>query len=104
MKRIATATVIRGNGACEAYINGVVKEEMRRQQAKFQAERERAAAVEASRNRLLARQKTELMRKTYYRPNLFRRLLRPFENAWAMFWATLICWGEELDFWEKIEN
>lgn len=28
MKRIATTTIIRGNGACEAYMNGIVNEEI----------------------------------------------------------------------------
>lgn len=38
MDRIATCSIIKGNGGVEAYVNGVVSEELRRQNAIREAE------------------------------------------------------------------
>ena len=40
MDRIATCSIIRGNGGVEAYVNGVVSEELKRQNAIRAAEEE----------------------------------------------------------------
>ena len=100
MRQIANMTVIRGNGECRAYMNGVVQEEIRRQQARMRGECERARTVEASRNRLLADRCHEYDRMTKRRPiSFFDRI----ENTWCMVWAVLICWGEALGLWVREE-
>ena len=40
MQRIAAVTVIRGNGACQAFVDGMVNEELRRQQEKMETFRQ----------------------------------------------------------------
>lgn len=104
MNRIAAVTVIRGEGECQAYINGVASAEIRRQQERMRAETERARTVEASRDRLLSRRLAEIIRELDARPGLLRRIWRGAVNAWALFWATLICWSEALGLIEEVED
>lgn len=104
-RRIAAATVIRGNGACQAFIDGVVHEEMRRQQECMEAERERAHVIEAHRDRLLAERVKTIT--TPKRRNLMQRLKDGLELIWAYFWAVTfggvwIDMGETLGLWEYI--
>lgn len=103
-KPIASAVIIRGEGECQAYINGVVHQEMRRQQAKMRAEREHAHVVEVSRDRLLRQSLTEIRRKLYKRPNLLRRAWDSIVNAWAMGWAMLICYSLGLGLIEEVAD
>ena len=79
----------------QAYIDHVVKEEVKRQRA----EAERAHVVEASRDRLLARKSAEVERRLNHRRGLFRRLCDRLADAWAMAWAMVICYGEALHLW-----
>lgn len=111
MERIASMTVIRGEGGCEATYNKIVSEEIQRlnaehaaREARLHAEyaaaeadlRQRYAAkenelrtVRDSRNRLLRDRKVPEFR----RPN---RLLDRLETAWAAIWMLGIrigLWG-----------
>ena len=94
MNRIVTATVIRGDGECQAYINGVVSAEIKRQQEMMRAEREHAKVVEMSRNNLLRRNLEDINRRIQRRKNPVYRAYRKVSNAWAAGWAVLICWPE----------
>ena len=75
-------------------MNEVVREEIRKQQARRRAETERARTVEASRDKLLARRLTALERRLNRRPTMLQRTLRPVVNAWAMVWAVWSRRGE----------
>lgn len=79
----------------QAYIDHVVKEEVKRQRA----ESERAQVVEASRDRLLACKSAEVERRLNHRRGLFRWLCDRLEDAWALAWAMIICYGEALHLW-----
>lgn len=68
-------------------MNEVVREEIRKQQAKRRAETERARTVEASRDRLLARRLAALNKRLNRKPNALRRLLGA---SWAMVYACLL--------------
>lgn len=94
-----------------AIMNSIVKEEIRKHQAKRRAETERARTVEASRDRLLARRLSEIEKVINPSPNLLRRLWRPVANAWAMFWAValnggeiFLAWCEKRKLIEKVEE
>lgn len=87
-QKIATATVIRGTKGCQAFVDGVARAEIRRQQDAMSAEQERARQVEASRDRLLARHLAELKQQEVRQKSA---LLRHLGNIWAKLWAMLIC-------------
>ena len=94
MKRVATATVIRGNGDCQVYINGVVSAEMKRQQAMMRTERERARMVEVSRDKLLSRSLEDINRRMHKRKSPLRLVWELIVDTWSFGWALLICWPE----------
>lgn len=77
-------------------MNEVVREEIRKQQAKRRAETERARTVEASRDRLLARRLAALNKVINRKPNALRRLLAA---SWAMVYACLLYWPTMLLNW-----
>ena len=94
-----------------AIMNAIVREEIRKHQADRRAETERARTVEASRDRLLARNLAEIEKAMNPKPTLLRRLWRPVANAWAMWWAILINAGDfltallvKLDLVEVVEE
>lgn len=99
MNRIAACTVIRGEGECRAYMNGVVQEEIRRQQAQMRARNERASMVESSRNRMLAARMDEINRRARRRPNPLRRMADGIANAWAVIWGMHLYSDEMLIGW-----
>ena len=110
MNRIAAVTVIRGEGECQAFINGVADEEIRRKQDHMRAATERARVVKTSRNRLLARRMAAITRKLNRKPNLFQRIWAPVAESWAMAWAVwfnageiFINWCVEKGWLEKVE-
>lgn len=104
-QRIAAATVIRGEGECQAYINGIASAEIRRQSAQMrhamEGEAERARMLEASRNRLLTRMSAERKREARKRPGLLRRLQERAVDAYAIVMATVIVWGMKLGLLEE---
>lgn len=105
MNRIATATVIRGNGECVAFINGVVSEEMKRQQAQMRAERERARMVEESRDDLRNDRRIAFrlyMAKRHRSP--FARLCDRLADLYALVMGTLIVWGLQLGLLEEVRD
>lgn len=97
MKRIATMTVIRGEGECQAIVNGVIDRELQRKQEELRKEKEiieaRLSIVVKQRDRLLAE---EMCRRKAYRPPLHRRILDTIETAYALTAATILLLGERL--------
>lgn len=104
--RVATATVIRGNGACHVYMNNIVSEEMKRQEALRRTERRATAvltrAVIDHRDRLRDSHRAEINARLYSKPNLVRRIRDAISNAWALCWATVVFGGEALGLWERV--
>lgn len=104
MQRIAAATVIRGNGACQAFMDGVVNEELRRQQEKLEAAEDRANRMEEDRNRMKGERLAEIRWVLTGKRGPLRRIRNAIETAWAMVWAITAgkCWiemGEKLKLW-----
>ena len=95
MNRIAAATVIRGKGECQAYINGVVMKEMKRLNDLHAIEME---AVKQHRNRLLSDRMEAL--NPVQKEKWWIRLKDRIATAWAVFFALLL----EFDFIEIIEE
>lgn len=95
MNMIASATVIRGKGQCEAYMNGIVMSEMKRQNERHAAE---MAVVTAHRNRLLT-DRIEAM-KPVQRESWFHKVKECVETAWCVFFALLL----ELHLIEEVED
>lgn len=95
-KMIAAATVIRGNGACQAFIDGVVHDEMHRQQEKMEAERSFARCVMGNRNDRRDKDMKHIRRMMARKRRPLRRLWNAVETAWAMVWAITAgkCWIE----------
>lgn len=85
MNMIANATIIRGNGECEAYMNGVVNKEMKRLNAMHAAE---MATVRQHRNRLLSDRMKALQpaKKVRMRDRLKDRIA----TAWAKLFGLLL--------------
>ena len=87
-----------------AVMNEIVREEIRKQQAKRRAETERARTVEASRDRLLARRLTCLSRRLNRKPNALQRLVEPFAEVWAQTWAVIFYWPDMLLTWLEMKG
>ena len=85
MNMIASTTVIRGKGQCEAYMNGIVMEEMRKQNDRHAVE---MAAVRASRDRLadgLIESYKRVQRESW-----LHRIKEKIEIAWCVFFGMLL--------------
>lgn len=95
MNMIASTTIIRGKGQCEAYMNNVVMKEMKRQNDRHAAE---MAVMTKSRNGLLAD------RLEAYKPeqkeSLWHRIKEKLEIAWCVFFGMLL----ELHLIEEVED
>ena len=104
MNRIATMTVIRGNGACEAFMNGVVREEMLKMNARHDIEIKKTnAALTAAtehRNKLLADRAAALNNYNVRPRSIFGRIKDSIVTGWCIVWGI----GEALGFWEYVEE
>ena len=90
MNVIATTTVIRGNGACEAFMNGIVNEEIKKMNERHERELMTLSnELEATKNKekqLLA-EKLPMVRALAakrYRP--LSEVREKLEVAWAVVW------------------
>ena len=90
---IATATVIRGKGECQAYINGVVHKEMQKLNAELEA-------AKGHRNDLLAYNLEAYQEIEEKRTGAFRRLRERLETFWALIWGI----GVALGLWAHISD
>lgn len=104
MMRLATMTVIRGNGECEAIVNGVVAQEMRRMQEMHKKEMDTLDAqlkqITARRDKLLA--ENMHVRNIPKKTPLFIRIKDKIADIYALSVATIIVLGERLELWEYI--
>ena len=100
MKRIATTTVIRGNGGCEAYFNGILKEEIRKLNERYKAKEAELAASKKHCNRLLAHQLNTLEVYSVKKKSIFRKLLDGIGILWFKIWAL----GWAIGLWDYVEN
>lgn len=109
MTRVAAMTVIRGSGACQAFYDGVVQQELRRQKERTEAAEDRAKRMEQKRNEQLGRRLDWIHEQIFGRRGFMNRIRRGVENVWAMVWAITAgkCWidmGERLGLWERVDE
>lgn len=109
MNRVAAMTVIRGSGACQAFYDGVVQQELRRQKALTEAAEDRAQRMEQKRNEQLGKRLEWIREQIFGRRGFLKRIRRGAETAWAMVWAVTAgkCWieiGERLGLWVRVDE
>ena len=102
-------TVIRGSGACQAFYDGVVQQELIRQKELTEAAEDRANRMEEDRNRLKGLRLDLIREQIFGRRGFLNRIRRGVENAWAMVWAITAgkCWaemGETAGLWERVDK
>lgn len=107
MQRIAAATVIRGNGGCQVFVDGVVNAELQRQEKIREAERERARSIEENRNDRLAKRLPKFLNEIMPKRGPLKHLKNAVSIAWGMVWAITFggVWiemGETLGLWEYV--
>lgn len=90
MKMIASTTVIRGNGACKVFMDGIMNEEV--EKMKEQHEREimaltnELAATKKTEKRLYAEKLPSVQEYTNKRYGLLSDIRDKIEVAWAFLW------------------
>lgn len=99
MNRIATVTVIRGSGDCEAYFDGIVQDEIKKMSSQYNTEiKTKNAELEAiknHRNKLLS-SKLGVIRAEITRPiSKFTKIRDKIDILWCKFWGL----GYELGLW-----
>lgn len=96
MNRIAVATVIRGSGECQAYINGVVMQEMKRlnerHAAEMKASTEKLECVRRSRDRMREAKLREMRNGQSRKPRIGERIRKALVTAYAVGFALLLEW------------
>ena len=97
MNRIATAPVIRGNGACQAFIDGVLIKELERLDDKHAEElRKKDYELEymtESRNRQLRKSLEADHAMAQKRIGLWERVCNMVNKAWCMLFAMALVYG-----------
>lgn len=104
MRILATTTVIRGNGACEAYMNGLLNEEVKKMKEHYEkalsvTEAELEAA-KGHRDDLLYKHLAEVKAMVAKPTSIFKRIHERIEIAWCMFWyfgKVLKLWGRNME-------
>lgn len=90
MKMLATTTVIRGNGACEAYMNGIMNEEIKKMNELHRQEMEAVInELQSKTNRendLLAEKLPKIRAYTAKRSGRIYDIRDKLEVAWAFVW------------------
>lgn len=101
MNRIAACTVIRGSGACQAFMDGIKDEEMERQNAMNRRElaivKAELDARRGNENRLLADRQMAMRATLAKRHGLFWRIKDRVEYVWCVLWALMLEWGLIVD-------
>lgn len=103
MNLIATGTVIRGKGQCQAFVDGVAQMDIQHQQERWMqeimAEMERLRMAGKGRNRMAA-ELAEIKHKALNEvPGMMGRMKEAVVDAWCMAFGTVISWGEMLGLW-----
>lgn len=104
MNLIATGTVIRGKGECQAFVNGVAQMDIRRQQEQWRAvaaaEIEQLRMAEKGRNRMAAEVLRMKRRAWEDAPGMLEYVRERITDVWALVFGTVISWGELMGLWE----
>lgn len=104
MKVLATTTVIRGKGACEAYVNGLANEEMKKMQERYENElSNKEAELQATKNNrddLRHKDLTEV-RAMFAKPISIVERVR---ERLVIIWCQIYGIGEELKLWSYDKN
>lgn len=99
MNIVATTTVIRGNGACEAFMNGIVNEEIEKMNERHQKElcamESELGAVKTHRNKLLASNLAAVRACNARSVSWFVRLKEDITISWCKLYGL----GEALKLW-----
>lgn len=107
MNRIATTTIIRGNGRCEAYMNGVVMQEMKRLNERHAAEmRSKDIEIELKRNanhRLLC-EKVDSYKKEMYKRSKWQCVKEYICEKVLVVWACMFLIALKLKMIEEVEE
>ena len=100
MNRVATATVIRGTGECEVYLNDVVNKEIAKMKEQHKLELakidEELKATKNHRNKLLADRLAVIKADREERPSLFTKVRENVENVWCVTYGMLFGVNEKL--------
>lgn len=105
MTRTMTATVIRGNGeGVDVIVNGIVKQELQRQNERRDAERQHANLVETRRNQMLQERATAMRKKIFGKRGMIRKALDRLDTAYCIVLGTVIVLGEALGLWVYEED
>lgn len=97
MNRIAAVTVIRGEGECKAFVDGIAHKEIEKMNERHKIELEMATnelkATKKHRDDLL-QARVEAWKAEELKPvSLFEKIRRAFVNGWCIFWALTHEWG-----------
>lgn len=107
MERIATVTVIRGNGACEIFMDGIMREEIEKVNKEIEEMKERhnqelvtieseLEATRGHRNKLLSR-KLDILRAGNARNVSW---LARLKERIVIIWCQIYGIGVELKLWD----
>lgn len=99
MNVIATTTVIRGNGACKVFMDGIMNKEIEKMSERYERQIEalsnELAATKNKENKLLA-EKMPVLRACIAKPCApFSAVRNKLEVAWALVWYL----GTEVGLW-----
>lgn len=113
---LGTATIIRGKGACELFVNGIRDEEVRRINELHTKEIETVKnELKKAKNRMAmmpaeihekghtANKLVKLRFGEFERPSVLRRLLNAIELAWAYTWVYGVKYGV-FGYWNEEED
>lgn len=104
MKRVAALTVIRGEGNCEAIMQGIVNEEMKKMNERHAKELSALRAeLEATKNKekQLLGDRMAVIKASNAKPvQLSKRIIEAVETAWCVLWAIVHEWK----LWEWIDE
>lgn len=106
MNRVATATVIRGTGECEVYLNDVVNKEIAKMNEQHKLELtkidEELKATKKHRDKLLADRLAVIKADREERPSLFTKVRENLENAWCVTYGMFF--GANEKFRKTVKN
>lgn len=99
----AAMTVIRGTGdGIEVVINGVVKQEIARQNKLREAERQHANLVETRRNQMLTEREAAMRKKIFGKRGMIHKVLDRLDTAYCVVVGTVIELGVRFGLWEYV--
>ena len=98
MNRVATTTVIRGNGGCEVYINGIVKEEVKKLNERYKIKEAELMAAKDHCNRLLSHNLNTLEVYNVKKKSIFTRIVEGIGIIWCKIWG----FGVVIGLWDYI--